>query len=80
MCGGLVANQEAGNVSGTKDKNYNLVWFLQACLENSLRLETYIDDAVRDGDDEVADLFRRAQSDSKKGAEQAKQLLSGRLS
>ncbi|MBP2366330.1 hypothetical protein [Pseudonocardia parietis] len=75
-----MANQEAGNVSGTKDKNYNLVWFLQACLENSLRLETYIDDAVRDGDDEVADLFRRAQSDSKKGAEQAKQLLSGRLS
>lgn len=74
-----MANQEAGEVSGTKDKNYNLVWFLQSCPENSLRLETYINDAVRDGDDELADLFRRAQSDSKKGAEQAKTMLSGRL-
>lgn len=74
-----MANQEAGEVSGTKDKNYNLVWFLQSCLENSLRLETYINDAVRDGDDELADLFRRAQSDSKKGAEQAKTMLAGRL-
>lgn len=74
-----MANQEAGDVSGTKDKNYNLVWFLQSCLENSLRLETYINDAVRDGDDELADLFRRAQSESKKGAEQAKKMLAGRL-
>lgn len=75
-----MATEETGDVTGTKDKNYNLVWFLQSCLDNSLRLGVYIDDAVRDGDEELADLFRRAQSDSKKGAEQAKQLLSGRLS
>ena len=42
-------------------------------------LETYIEDANRDGDSEVADLFRKAQSDSRKGAEMGKQLLRSRL-
>ncbi|GAB4946248.1 hypothetical protein MAHJHV47_45310 [Mycobacterium avium subsp. hominissuis] len=31
-----------------------------------LRLETYIQDAERDGDNDVAELFRKAQSDSRK--------------
>lgn len=50
-----------------------------SCLSNALRLETYISDAVRDGDDEAAELFRKAQADSRKGAEQAKQLLAARF-
>ena len=70
---------ETGEVTGTKDKDYNLIWYTEHCLNNALRLETYIQDAERDNDDEVADLFRRAQSDSRKGAEQAKQLLTKRL-
>lgn len=70
---------ETGDITGTKDKAYNLIWFTEACLSNALRLETFIEDAERDGDDEAADLFRRAQSDSKKGAEQGKQLLATRL-
>lgn len=49
------------------------------CLENALRLQTFIGDAERDGDTEVAQLFRKAQSDSRKGAELAKTLLSSRL-
>jgi hypothetical protein len=57
-------------VPGTKDKDYNLLWFTQACLDNALRLEQYAQDAERDGDDELADLFRRAQADSRKDAEQ----------
>jgi hypothetical protein len=32
-------------VTGTKDKDYNLLWFTQACLDNALRLEQYIQDA-----------------------------------
>ena len=71
---------ETGNVTGTKDKDYNLLWFTETCLSNALRLETYIQDAERDGDSELADLFRRAQSDSRKGAEQGKALLRSRLS
>jgi hypothetical protein len=44
-----------------------------------LRLETYIRDAEEAGDNELADLFKRAQSESRKGAEQGKQMLRARL-
>ncbi|SDY93332.1 hypothetical protein SAMN05661080_05068 [Modestobacter sp. DSM 44400] len=74
------SGQEAGHVTGTPDKDYNLVWFTEQCLNNALRLETYVQDADRDGDSEVADLFRKAQAESRKGAEQGKQLLKSRLS
>lgn len=70
---------ESGAVTGTKDKDYNLVWYVEACLSNALRLETYIEDAGREGDSELADLFRKAQADSRKGAEMGKQLLRSRL-
>jgi hypothetical protein len=71
--------QEGGQITGTKDKDYNLIWFTEACLDNALRLETYIQDAERDGDSEVAEFFRRAQGESRKGAEQGKKLLADRL-
>ncbi|MFD0692132.1 hypothetical protein [Actinomadura fibrosa] len=74
-----MATEETGHVTGTKDKDYNLIWFTEACLSNVLRLETYVSDAERDGDQELADFFRRAQAESQKGAEQAKQLLKKRL-
>ena len=70
---------EGGQVTGTKDKDYNLVWFLEQCLNNALRLETYAADADRDGDSELADLFRRAQAESRKGAEQGKAMLAQRI-
>ena len=73
-------NREAGQVTGTQDKDYNLIWFTEQCLSNALRLETYVQDADRDGDSELADLFRKAQAESRKGAEQGKQLLKSRLS
>ena len=72
-------NQETGQVTGTADKDYNIIWFTEKCLKNALRLETYIQDAERAGDDELAEFFRRAQAESKKGAEQGKQLLASRL-
>jgi hypothetical protein len=74
-----MGTSETGNITGTKDKTYNLIWFTEACLNNALRLETYIQDAERDGDSEVADLFRRAQAESRKGGELGKQMLAKRL-
>jgi hypothetical protein len=71
---------ETGTITGTKDKDYNIIWFTEACLSNALRLETYIQDAEREGDGELAEFFRRAQSESRKGADQGKQLLASRLS
>jgi hypothetical protein len=70
---------ETGQVTGTQDKDYNIIWFVEACLSNALRLETYIADAERAGDSELADFFRRAQGESRKGAEQGKALLASRL-
>jgi hypothetical protein len=72
-------NSEAGRVTGTADKDYNIIWFTEASLSNALRLETYIQDAERAGDDELAQFFRRAQEASKRGAEQGKQLLATRI-
>ena len=74
------AQTETGQVTGTNDKDYNLIWFVEQCLSNALRLENYIQDAERDGDSELADFFRRAQAESRKGAEQGKDRLRDRLS
>ena len=75
----MTTASETGQVTGTKDKNYNLIWYTEQCLENALRMETYVQDAERDGDNELAELFRKAQADSKKGAEEGKRLLAGRI-
>ena len=71
--------EEGGQVTGTKDKTYNIVWFTEQSLNNALRLEQYIQDAESDGDSELAEFFRRAQEASRKGGEQGKQLLKSRL-
>jgi hypothetical protein len=74
-----MAPEEGGEITGTKDKDYNIIWFVEQSLSNALRLETYIQDAERDGDSELADFFRRAQGASRKGAEQGKELLRSRI-
>jgi hypothetical protein len=70
---------ETGKVTGTKDKDYNIIWFTEKCLDNVLRLEVYIQDAKREGDDELATFFSKAQADSRKGADEGKRLLRQRL-
>ena len=74
-----MSSEESGSVTGTKDKDYNVIWFVEQCLSNLLRLETYVQDAERENDSELADFFRRAQDTSRRGAEQGKQLLAKRL-
>lgn len=75
-----IATAETGHLTGTMDKDYNLIWFVESCLKNALRLETYIADAEREGDKELVQLFQKAQADSRKGAEMGKQMLKGRVS
>jgi hypothetical protein len=76
----MTTTTETGQFTGTRDRDYDIIWFTEACLSNALRLETYIHDAEREGDRELADFFRRAQAESRKGAEQGKRLLKARLS
>ncbi|HLM26225.1 MAG TPA: hypothetical protein VK304_04590 [Thermoleophilaceae bacterium] len=71
--------EETGQVTGTKDKNYNLIWYVEQCLNNVLKMEEYAGDAERDGDNDLADFFRRAQQASQRGAEQGKKLLKQKL-
>jgi hypothetical protein len=61
-----MSSSQGGQVTGTQDKDYNLIWFTEQCLSNALRLESYVQDADRDGDSELAGFFRRAQAASKK--------------
>jgi hypothetical protein len=74
-----ITSPETGDITGTKDKDYNIIWFTEQCLSNVLRLEIYIQDAERAGDSELAEFFRRAQGESRKGAEQGKQLMKSRI-
>jgi hypothetical protein len=66
--------------SGTKDKNYDLITVTHLCLEHVWRLDQYAQDAEREGDRDLASLFRKMQDHSRKGAEECKQLLRERLS
>jgi hypothetical protein len=76
----MATETETGQVTGTKDKDYNIIWFTEQCLSNALRLEQYAEDAERDGDSDLADFFRRAQKESQKGADQGKEHLRKRFS
>jgi hypothetical protein len=71
--------EEGGQATGTKDKDYNIIWFTEQSLSNALRLEQYIKDAEDDGDSELAEFFRRAQGASRKGGEQGKEMLKKRF-
>jgi hypothetical protein len=65
--------------SPVRDKNYNLIWALEASLHNIWKLETYIEDAERDGDSELAEWFRKIQHNNRKAGDQGKRMLAERL-
>jgi len=69
----------AGRVTGMTDRDDNVIWFTEQWLSNALRLQTYIEDVERDGDNELAEFVRRAQEASRKGGAQGKPLLKSRL-
>ena len=75
-----MSSSEGGQVTGTQDKDYNLIWFTEQSLSNALRLEQYAEDAERDGDSDLAEFFKRAQKESQKGADQGKEHLRKRFS
>jgi hypothetical protein len=75
----MSSGSETGQITGTKDKDYNVIWFTEQCLSNVLRLEEYRQDAEREGDSELADFFKRAQEASRRGGEQGKEQLRKRL-
>jgi hypothetical protein len=77
--GTFTGTEPATGPGDTKDKNYDLVTVTQLCLEHVWRLDQYARDAEREGDDELASLFRRMQEHSRRGGEESKRLLVQRL-
>jgi hypothetical protein len=67
---GSMSSTGGGKVTGTADKDYNIVWFTEQSLSNALR---------QAGDTELAKFFRRAQDASRRGGEQGKKLLATRI-
>ena len=49
-----MATQQTGHITGTADKDYNIIWFVEHCLDNALKMETFAQDAERAGDPELA--------------------------
>ena len=68
---------EGSNVQ--RDQDDHIIWFTEACLSNAERLETYIADARKAGNTELAEFFQRAQSESRKGAEVGTEMMRSRL-
>ncbi|MBA2560072.1 MAG: hypothetical protein H0V07_09330 [Propionibacteriales bacterium] len=66
---------DSTNVTGTPDKDYNVIWFVEACLSNAQRLQTYIEDAQKAGNEQLVEFFTKAQAESRKGAELGKDML-----
>ncbi|MCW2864231.1 MAG: hypothetical protein JWP48_5939 [Actinoallomurus sp.] len=66
-------------VSPVKDKNYDLITVLQRCLHAAWRLETYMEDARREGDSHLADWFDELQDKNREAGEVGKRLLAERL-
>jgi hypothetical protein len=71
---------EAGEqVTGTKDENYDVISVLYHCLQAASEVGQYIQDAERNGDQELVDFFRDYQESQRDLAERAKNLLGARL-
>ena len=72
-------SNDQGSVTGTKDPDYNVIWFTEQSLSNALKMQQFLADAESDGDSELADFCRTAQEASRRGGEQGKELLAKRL-
>ncbi|WP_214411360.1 hypothetical protein [Sphaerisporangium fuscum] len=65
--------------SPVKDKNYDLITVVQGCLEDAWRLETYKEDARRQGDAELTEWFSELQQQCRQAGDRGKILLADRL-
>ena len=73
-----MADQGSRN-TGTSDATYNLISVAYHALQGAENYERYAQDAQQQGDQELASFFRNAQEQARQCADQAEQLLAGRL-
>jgi rubrerythrin len=70
---------QTAKTTHTANAQYNLVSVLYHTLESASIYDTYIKDAEKENDKELAQFFHQLQEDDVKRADQAKQLLAQRL-
>ena len=69
---------EGERATGTPNTIYDLYSILFHALEGGALYDTYIEDAEREGDQELADFFRRVRDEDSMRADEAQQLLAER--
>jgi hypothetical protein len=56
--------RQPGRQANSRDSS--LIWFAEECLNNGVRLESYVRAAERARDEQLADFFRRAVAETRK--------------
>jgi hypothetical protein len=77
--GGVAGGGRSGErATGTPNTVYDLSSVLFHALEGGASYDTYIEDAEREGDEELADFFRRVRDEDSMRADEAQRLLAER--
>jgi len=69
---------EGERATGTPNTIYDLSSVLFHALKGGASYDTYIEDAQREGDEELADFFRRVREEDSMRADEAQRLLAER--
>src|SRR3712207_3743211 len=75
---GLTGGGSGERATGTPNTSYDLSSVLFHALEGGASYDTYIEDAEREGDEELADFFRRVRDEDSERADEAQRLLAER--
>jgi hypothetical protein len=80
IIGGRAAGPRGERATGTPNTIYDLSSVLFHALEGGASYDTYIEDAEREGDQELAEFFRQVRDEDSNRADRAQQLLAERTS
>jgi hypothetical protein len=69
---------EGEQLTGVSDNTYNLTSVLYHAAQGGTQYAKYIEDAEREGDQELAEFFRQVQQQDAQRAQQARDLLASR--
>ena len=76
--GGGTGGERGERATGTPNTTYNLSSVLFHALKGGASYDAYIEDAEREGDQELAEFFRRVRDEDSMRAEEAQMLLAER--
>jgi hypothetical protein len=78
IVGGGAGGARGERATGTPNTIYNLSSVLFHALEGGASYDTYIEDAEREGDEELAEFFRRVRDEDSMRADEAQMLIAAR--